>query len=113
MPKNHGASKKQMLLNITSTAKEYLTKMTEDNGTRYVYLNVKGGGCSGFKYEWNFTDETDKGTLVQDILVLDTMAEMFVFGCTVDYIRKLSGNYLTVLNPNAKAKCGCGESFGI
>jgi iron-sulfur cluster insertion protein len=41
------------------------------------------------------------------------MAEMFVFGCTVDYIRELGGNYLTVLNPNAKAKCGCGESFGI
>jgi iron-sulfur cluster assembly accessory protein len=102
-----------MLLNITPTAREYLTKMTEANGKRYVYLKVKGGGCSGFKYEWNFTDETDKGALVQDILVLDSMAEMFVFGCTVDYICELGGSYLTVLNPNAKAKCGCGESFAV
>jgi iron-sulfur cluster assembly accessory protein len=102
-----------MILNITPSAKNYLTKMTEDSGKRYVYLNVRGGGCSGFKYEWNFTDETDKGALVEDILVLDSMAEMFVFGCTVDYIRELGGSYLTVLNPNAKAQCGCGESFGI
>ena len=48
------------------------------------------------------------------VLFDDTiMAEMFVFGCTVDYIRELGGSYLTVLNPNAKAQCGCGESFGI
>ena len=41
------------------------------------------------------------------------MAEMFVFGCTVDYIRELGGNYLVVKNPNAKAQCGCGESFAV
>ena len=102
-----------MILNITDTAKAYLTKMTADKGSKYAYLNVKGGGCSGFKYEWNFTNSTDKGTLVDDILVLDAMAEMFVYGCTVDYVMELGGSYLNVVNPNAKASCGCGESFGI
>jgi iron-sulfur cluster insertion protein len=96
---------------ITETAKKYLTKMTVDKGAKYAYLNVKGGGCSGFKYEWNFTDATDKGTLMDDILVLDAMAEMFVYGCTVDYVEELGGSYLKVSNPNATASCGCGESF--
>lgn len=102
-----------MILNITSSAKNYLNQMIEDNGKKYVYLNVRGGGCSGFKYEWNFTDDAALGTLIDDILVLDAMAEMFVFGCTVDYIRELGGSYLTVVNPNAKAQCGCGESFSV
>jgi len=41
------------------------------------------------------------------------MAEMFVFGCIVDYINELGGSYLTVKNPNATASCGCGESFAV
>lgn len=102
-----------MILNITSDAHNYLSTMTENNGSKYVYLNVKGGGCSGFKYEWNFTDDAAKGTVIDDILVLDAMAEMFVFGCTVDYVRELGGSYLTVKNPNATAQCGCGESFAV
>ena len=102
-----------MILSITPSAIEYLQQMTKTNGKKYVTLSVKGGGCSGFKYEWDFTDTDENGTLVEDILVLDAMAEMFVFGCTVDYVQELGGNYLTVINPNATASCGCGESFAI
>ena len=72
-------------------------------------LAVKGGGCSGFQYEWGTTSEPP----TIENLWLDPMAEMFVFGCTVDYVEELGGSYLKVLNPNAKAQCGCGESFGV
>jgi iron-sulfur cluster assembly accessory protein len=102
-----------MILNITDSARNYLKKMTENNNKKYVTLSVRGGGCSGFKYEWNFTDTDSQGTLIEDVLVLDTMAEMFVFGCTVDYVQELGGSYLTVVNPNATAQCGCGESFSV
>ena len=42
-----------------------------------------------------------------------TIAEMFVLGCTVDYVTELGGSYLKVINPNATAQCGCGESFAV
>ena len=58
-------------------------------------------------------DELKDGTLIEDILILDKMAEMFVIGCTVDYVKEFGGSYLKVINPNAKAQCGCGESFAI
>ena len=48
-----------------------------------------------------------------DNLVVDPMAEMFVLGCTIDYVTELGGSYLKVINPNATASCGCGESFAI
>ena len=41
------------------------------------------------------------------------MAEMFVAGCTIDYVTELGGSYLKVINPNATASCGCGESFAV
>jgi iron-sulfur cluster assembly accessory protein len=101
-----------MKLTISDSAKQYLNKMIENENKRYVTLDVKGGGCSGFRYEWNFSDEVS-GNLIDDILVIDVMAEMFLFGCTVDYVQELGGSYLTVVNPNATASCGCGESFAV
>ena len=98
---------------ITSSAKEYLSIMTEQNKKNYVRLSVSGGGCSGFQYDWDFVDTKKDGILVDDVLILDNMAQMYVFGCTVDYITELGGSYLKVINPNAKASCGCGESFAV
>ena len=92
-------------LNLTDSARDYLIKVGKPN----VSLSVKGGGCSGFQYEWGTTDK--KPTVGN--LWLDPMAEMFVFGCTVDYVEELGGSYLKVVNPNATASCGCGESFAV
>lgn len=93
------------MITLTESAKEYMTKVGQPN----VYLSVKGGGCSGFTYVWDVTDaEPTVGNLV-----IDEMAEMFVIGCTIDYVTELGGSYLKVINPNATASCGCGESFAV
>ena len=90
---------------LTDSAKDYLASVGKPN----VSLTVKGGGCSGFQYEWGTTDQEP---LVGN-LWLNQIAEMFVFGCTIDYVQELGGSYLKVINPNAKASCGCGESFAV
>ena len=101
------------MLQITDSAKEYLTSMTESERKRFAYLSVLGGGCSGFQYKWDMVDEEKDGIVIEDILVVDKIAEMFVLGCTVDYVREFGGSYLKVVNPNATAQCGCGESFAV
>jgi iron-sulfur cluster assembly accessory protein len=104
---------KSFPLNITSNAKNYLSDMLSSYDSKYIHLSVLSGGCSGFQYKWDFTQSTDEGTLIDDILVIDNMAEMFILGCTIDYVNELGGSYLKVVNPNASAQCGCGESFAI
>ena len=99
-------------LTVTESAKSYLSEMIEQHNKKYVRLAVSGGGCSGFKYDWDFTDKPE-GKVIEDILELDPMAEMFVAGCTIDYVKELGGSYLKVVNPNATASCGCGESFAV
>ena len=101
------------MINITDTARKYLETMTDFEGKKYAYLSVNGGGCCGFQYKWDLIDEEKDGIVVDDILIVDKIAEMFVLGCTVDYVREFGGSYLKVINPNAKAQCGCGESFAI
>ena len=100
-------------LTLSESAKDYLSKITMDHERPYVHLAVDSGGCSGFQYSWDFVDDNEKGILVDHIIVVDTLAEMFVVGCTVDYVNELGGSYLKVVNPNAKVQCGCGESFGV
>ena len=93
------------MVELTESAQQYLEKVGQPN----VFLSVKGGGCSGFQYEW---DVTDKEPTVGNVHV-DPIAEMFVLGCTIDYVTELGGSYLKVINPNATASCGCGESFAV
>ena len=102
-----------MILSLTAEAKNYMMDQLAIAEKNYVLLEVKGGGCSGFKYDWSYVEDDSKGTVIDGTLVVDAMAEMFLFGCTVDYVRELGGNYLIVKNPQAKAQCGCGESFAL
>lgn len=93
------------MVTVTKAAKEYFSKVGQPN----IMLSVKGGGCSGFTYVW---EVTDKPPTVEN-LVIDPIAEMFVMGCTVDYVHELGGSFIKITNPNATAKCGCGESFAV
>ena len=94
---------------ITEKAKEYMQSVS--NGG-YVTLAVKGGGCSGFQYVWGLS-ETKDNEVIDNILLLDPMAIMYVIGSKIDYITELGGSYLAVVNPKATAQCGCGESFAV
>ena len=101
------------MIELTNSAVEYLDKVRQDD---YVTLGVKGGGCSGFQYVWDFKKnwpDVNWSEPYNEVLVLDHMAEMFVAGCTIDYVNELGGSYLKVVNPNATASCGCGESFAV
>ena len=102
-----------MILNITDSAREYLTNQAESERKRFAYLSVLGGWCSGFQYDWKLTDDKSDGIVIDDILVVDKLAEMFILGCTVDYVKEFGGSYLKIVNPNATAQCGCGESFAV
>ena len=101
------------VIRLTDNAKEYLSSIANDD---HITLGVKGGGCSGFTYVWDYKKnwpDVNWGKPIDDLLVLDPMAEMFVAGCTIDYVKELGGSYLKVVNPNATASCGCGESFAV
>ena len=98
------------MITITEKAKEYMQSVS--NGG-YVTLGVKGGGCSGFQYTWGLSETKTKDEIIDNILLLDPMAIMYVIGSKIDYITELGGSYLAVVNPKATAQCGCGESFAV
>ena len=98
------------MVTITEKAKEYMQSVS--NGG-YVTLGGKGGGCSGFQYTWGLSEIKTEDEIIENILLLDPLAIMYVIGSEIDYVTELGGSFLTVANPTAKTSCGCGESFGV
>ena len=101
------------MVTLTDRARDYLKSVS--NGD-YVTLGVKGGGCSGFQYVWDFQKnwpDVEWSDPIEDVLVLDPMAELYIFGSEIDYVEELGGSYLAVKNPMSASSCGCGESFGV
>ena len=106
------------VVTLTERAKEYLQTICEQEKQTYVHLSVKGGGCAGFSYKWNFTDQYEDQDEVVDIeqdkkLVIDGMSVMYLIGMEIDYKKNLFGAILSIENPNVVSCCGCGESFTV
>jgi iron-sulfur cluster assembly protein len=83
----------------------------------YLRVAVKGGGCSGLMYDLSIDDATtDSDTVIQnqDVrIAVDKKSKLFLTGLTLDYTTGLNGKGFVFLNPNARATCGCGESFTV
>tara|TARA_B100000287_G_C20313233_1_gene654716 strand:+ start:269 stop:604 length:336 start_codon:yes stop_codon:yes gene_type:complete len=100
------------MLDITENAREYWQNLLNKKpGAKYIRLSIKGGGCAGFSYDWEYTDNDERGTLVDDLLVVDDIASMAIIGSTVDFVENLGGSHVTIENPNEVSACGCGESI--
>jgi len=95
-----------------SKVKSILAEQNEEMGLR---IAVVGGGCSGFQYQMTLDKEPradDKILEMEGLKVyVDTSSLLYLNGTEVDYVDGLSGSGFKFDNPNAKASCGCGESF--
>ena len=106
-------------LELTTAAVERLAVLmtAKDNQDLRLRVYVRGGGCSGFQYGFQF--EEDKA--VDDFefntdgvaVVVDPLSYQYLTGASIDFVDDLQGTRFVVNNPNATATCGCGASFGI
>lgn len=87
-----------------------------DCETTYVRIGISGGGCSGFMYKMEFTDEIDdtKDTVESFDgvrVVVDKKSMLYLDGTTLDWYSDLTKRGFKFDNPNAVKVCGCGTSF--
>ena len=59
-------------INFSTQAVEKIKQLIEKKpaGT-FFRIAVKGGGCSGFKYDFTFDNKIDDGDLTQENIVID------------------------------------------
>ncbi len=78
-------------------------------------VGVEGGGCSGLSYKIHFDAERTASDTTMEMdglrVVMDEKSAVYLAGVTLDYSYDLTGGGFKFTNPNAKSRCGCGESF--
>ncbi|MDA9960689.1 iron-sulfur cluster assembly accessory protein [Candidatus Pelagibacter sp.] len=84
----------------------------KDEGS-FFRIAIKGGGCSGFQYEFTFEQsKNDDDLTFQNILIDKTSADLLK-DSEVDYVSELMGESFKISNPQTKSSCGCGVSFSL
>ena len=79
----------------------------------FFRIAVKGGGCSGFKYDFSFDNKSDENDLKYKNIVIDKSSLEILKGSSVDFAQDLIGDSFKISNPKTKSSCGCGISFSF
>ena len=93
-------------------------KQMENNTHIRFRITVKGGGCSGFQYDFALDDSApgaSDAVFARDgaEVVIDDISLGIIGGSTLDYTEDLSSAGFEIKNPHPTARCGCGNSFSV
>ncbi len=117
-PKDPPASK--LAVTLSPRAVEMAKARLQKRGTpdAALRLGVKGGGCSGFGYVVEFSDdpprERDRVFDFDGVRVyVDKKSLVYLAGTTLDWEQTLMKSGFKFLNPQEAASCGCGHSFTV
>ena len=108
------------IVTLTDTAKAQIDSICQENDSYAVSLNLKGGGCAGFEYDWTIV--ATEADLEENDIVIDSdtgkfvvgaIAVMYMAGTEIDYVKDMMGATFQVNNPNAQSACGCGISVNF
>ena len=108
-----------MAVSLTETAareiKTIIDQQELDQDKVRLRVGVKGGGCSGFSYLLDLTEqerETDESFDQHGITVVcDPKSYLYLNGTSIDFKDEIMGRGFVFNNPNATSSCGCGSSF--
>ena len=79
----------------------------------FFRIAIKGGGCSGFQYDFSFDTKAEQDDLVFNNVLIDKKSAELLNGSEVDYVSELIGESFKITNPQSKSSCGCGVSFSL
>ena len=101
-------------IKITDKAQKQISLLLskKDKGS-FFRIAIKGGGCSGFQYEFTFDQSIDKDDLSFENILIDKASADLLKGSEIDYVSELIGEQFKITNPQTKSSCGCGVSFSL
>jgi iron-sulfur cluster assembly protein len=105
---------------ISEQAAAFARKKLETRGTpnAAVRLGIRGGGCSGFSYVIEFSDDPprERDTVYEAGGVrfyVDKKSLVYLAGTLLDYEKTLMFQGFKFRNPQEASSCGCGHSFTV
>ena len=105
-----------MAITVTEKARIKIKSLLNQRQTpdHFLRIGLRGGGCSGFMYKYEFIDKADEKDKIfefDDIKIcIDIKSYLFLNGIEIDYQEDLLKSGLVFNAPRASRTCGCGES---
>jgi iron-sulfur cluster assembly accessory protein len=91
--------------------------VAQEQGRNALRVSVLGGGCSGFRYDFEVVAQTNDDDLIIEKsgarVAIDPVSVPYMAGSQIDFADDLIGASFKIKNPNATASCGCGTSFSL
>ena len=84
----------------------------KDKGS-FFRIAIKGGGCSGFQYDFSVDKKAQEDDLKFENILIDKTSADMLKGSEVDFASELIGDSFKITNPQSKSSCGCGISFSL
>ena len=101
-------------IEFTDQAKKQIEKIiSQDKFKKFFRISVKGGGCSGFKYNFSFDDKINNEDVLFGKAIIDNTSLDIISGSTIDFKKEMIGESFVINNPKASSSCGCGLSFSV
>ena len=110
------------MVSLSEIAAKEIKKIIQDQGLpaeqTKLRVGVKGGGCSGFSYMLDLTEEpaTEFDEQVESNgipILVDQKSLLYLEGVEIDFKEEVMGRGFVFKNPNATSSCGCGSSFNV
>ena len=79
----------------------------------FFRIAIKGGGCSGFQYNFSYDKSQNDDDLCQENILIDKTSADLLKGSEIDFVKELIGDSFKINNPQSKSSCGCGVSFSL
>lgn len=105
-----------MSITVDESAVKRIKDLRTQQGKDALMLRVTvdGGGCSGFQYKLDLSDERkDKDITFADAVITDDISLGFLKDSVIKFDEGLIGSEFKIENPNAVSGCGCGTSFSV
>jgi iron-sulfur cluster assembly protein len=119
-PARSDAALAKKTVTITDAAVDYARKRLAQRGTpeAAIRLGVRGGGCSGFSYVIEFSDDPPRERdFVYEAggvrFYVDKKSFVYLAGSALDYEKTLVFSGFKFKNPQEASRCGCGHSFTV
>jgi iron-sulfur cluster insertion protein len=101
-------------IKFTNNALKHISEMlSKKNKGSFFRIAIKGGGCSGFQYNFSFDNKQEDDDLRHENIIIDKKSADLLKGSEVDYVEELIGENFKISNPQSKSSCGCGVSFSL
>ena len=117
LPEGVREGNENLILLTAAAGQKVRALIAREQQGEFLRVAITGGGCNGLSYKMKFVPAPKRGDILVRTagvpVVVDSKSALYLKGTHLDYSGAMVAGGFKFSNPNAKARCSCGESFTV